>query len=364
MFGLLVMVLAAALITRLRPRLSLAGAGLARGGHRAGGGGDILHDDHGHGEAMPVATAAGTQAPAVEPAEVGLAGAPENPMTDVPASAGQGDAQPVSPVPAADAAMEGAPLGPVGSGFVVAAGKTKVEVFGVPRVTWAGAEVSFGRAEARDLFALLSVSPDGVSMEAIVEALWPGDGERGGRRLESAVREINQAMRHATQRPAGVRFVVKSGERRLLPAASFDVDFWRFGDACQRASTTTDDVTRTAALQEAVSLYRGSLLAGRDDLWILPVRQAAQRQGVNAAVRLAELLRADDPERAVDVLQLAVERIDPYNETLWCQLMAVQNELRRPTAVRRSFELLKERLAEIDAAPSAQARQVYEQLLR
>ncbi|MFD9950250.1 BTAD domain-containing putative transcriptional regulator [Nonomuraea sp. NPDC059023] len=251
----------------------------------------------------------------------------------------------------------------MGSGFVVAPGKAKVEVFGVPRVTWAGREVSFGRAEARDLFALLSLSPDGATADGIVEALRAGDGERGGRRLESAVREVNQAMRHATGCAAGVRFVVKSGERRLLPAAWFDVDVWRFGDACQRASTTTDDPARAETLQEALALYRGPLLAGRDDLWVLPVRQAAQRQAVDAAERLAELVRAEDPGRALDVLRLAVERIDPYNETLWCQLMAVQNDLGRPTAVRRSFELLAERLAEIDAVPSAQARQVYERLL-
>ncbi|MFI6396384.1 BTAD domain-containing putative transcriptional regulator [Nonomuraea sp. NPDC050540] len=251
----------------------------------------------------------------------------------------------------------------MGSAFVAAPGKIKVEVLGVPRVAWSGKEVVFGRAEARDLFALLSVSPDGVLADGIVEALRAGDGERGGRRLESAVREVNQAMRHVTGCAAGVRFVVKSGDRRLLPASWFDVDVWRFGDACQRASTTTDDPARAETLQEALALYRGPLLAGRDDLWVLPVRQAAQRQAVNAAVRLAELVRADDPDRAVDVLQLAVERIDPYSEMLWGQLMTIQGELGRHLAVRRSFELLKERLAEIDTAPSAQARQVYERLL-
>ncbi|MFI6296649.1 BTAD domain-containing putative transcriptional regulator [Nonomuraea sp. NPDC050790] len=293
-----------------------------------------------------------------------MADAAENPQTDAPAPAGQGDAPPAAPAPAADAAMAATSLRPVASGFVGAAGKTKVEVLGVPRVTWSDKEVSFGRAEARDLFALLSLSPDGASAEAIVEALWPGDGGRGGRRLESAVREINQAMRQATGCASGVRFVVKSGERRLLPAAWFDVDFWRFDQACRLVSTAVEDAGRKAALHEVLTLYRGPLLAGRDDLWVLPVRQAAQRQAINAAVRLAELVRADDPERAVDVLHLAVERIDPYSEMLWGQLMTIQAELGRQLAVRRSFELLKERLAEIDVTPSPQAQQVYERLVR
>ncbi|MEV6986745.1 BTAD domain-containing putative transcriptional regulator [Sphaerisporangium sp. NPDC051017] len=250
----------------------------------------------------------------------------------------------------------------LGSGFVAAAGKAKVEVLGVPRLSYGRAEVSFGRAEARELFALLSVSRDGVSAEGIAEMLWPG--EVGGRRLESAVREINRAMRQAVGCAAGVRFVLKSGERRLLPAASFDVDLWRFEDACKLASIAAEDAMRVAALHEVLALYRGALLAGCDDLWVLPLRQAAQRQAADAAERLAELVRADDPGRAVDVLRLAVERIDPCSETLWCLLMSVQGELGRLPAVRRSFQLLRERLAEIDAVPSAQARQVYERFIR
>ncbi|MEV4364450.1 bacterial transcriptional activator domain-containing protein [Nonomuraea sp. NPDC049625] len=250
----------------------------------------------------------------------------------------------------------------LGSRFVAAAGKAKVEVLGVPRLSYGRAEVSFGRAEARELFALLSVSRDGISAEGIAETLWPG--EVGGRRLESAVREINRAMRQATGCATGVRFVLKSRERRLLPAASFDVDFWRFEDACKLASIAAEDAMRVAALHEVLALYRGPLLAGSDDLWVLPLRQAAQRQAADAAERLAELVRAEDPGRAVDVLRLAVERIDPCSETLWCLLMSVQGELGRLPAVRRSFELLRERLVGIDAVPSTQARQVYERFIR
>ncbi|GAA2213313.1 hypothetical protein GCM10009850_087750 [Nonomuraea monospora] len=250
----------------------------------------------------------------------------------------------------------------LGSGFVAAVGKAKAEVLGVPRLSYGGVEICFGRAEARELLALLAVSRDGVSAEGIAETLWPG--EVGGRRLDSAVREINRALRQAVGCPAGVRFVLKSGERRLLPSASFDTDFWRFEDACKLASIAAEDAVRVAALHEVLALYRGPLLAGCDDLWVLSLRQAAQRQAADAAERMAELMRADDPGRAVDVLRLAVECIDPCSETLWCLLMSVQGELGRLPAVRRSFALLRERLAEIDAVPSPQARQVYERFVR
>lgn len=361
-FGLMVMVLAAVLICWRRVWPGLAGAGSSSGGSPPGGYVAPGGEDGGEASAVVMA-AAGVEVPAAVSAKVGSADAGDT--VNLGSAALHPDGPSRRPRPQAAVAEAAAVVASVelGSGFAAAPGKAKAEVLGVPRLTWAGSRVSFGRAEAWDLFALLAASRDGVSAEGIVEALWPGDGERGGRRLESAVREINQAMRHATG-GAGARFVVKIGERRLLPPASFDVDLWRFEDACKVASTTIEDATRVAALHEVLALYRGPLLAGRDDLWVLPVRQAAQRQAVNAAERLAELVRMDDPDRAVDVLRLAVERIDPHSEVLWCQLIAVQGELGRLPAVRRSFELLKERLAEIDAVPSAQARQVYERLIR
>ncbi|MEV4285472.1 bacterial transcriptional activator domain-containing protein [Nonomuraea bangladeshensis] len=250
------------------------------------------------------------------------------------------------------------------SQFVVAPGKAKGEVLGAPRLSYGDKEVSFGRAEASDLFALLSTAPEGVSTEGIIETLWAGNGDRGSRLLESAVRQLNQVMRQASGAGTGVRFVVKVRQRRQLAAAYFDVDFWRFEAAFVRTGTVEGRSARLAALQEMLALYRGPLLAGRDDLWVLPLRQAAQRQAVDAAERFAELARKDDPDRAVDVLRLAVERVDPHSEVLWCLLMSIQGELGRLPAVRRSFELLKERMAEIDAVPSAQARQMYERIIR
>ncbi|MGW0805575.1 AfsR/SARP family transcriptional regulator [Nonomuraea sp. NPDC002799] len=250
------------------------------------------------------------------------------------------------------------------SGFVAARGKAKAEVLGAPRLSYGGAEVSFGRVEASDLFALLSTSREGVSTEGIIDTLWAGDGERGGRLLESAVRQLNQVMRQASGLAVEVKFTVKARQRRQLAGAYFDVDFWRFEDAFVRAGTAKEGLARLAALHEMLALYRGPLLAGRDDLWVVPLRQAAQRQAVDATERLAELVRVSDPDQALDVLRLAVERIDPHSEMLWCLLMTIQGELGRQLAGRRSFELLRERLAEIDAVPSPHARQVYERFVR
>ncbi|MFI7225125.1 BTAD domain-containing putative transcriptional regulator [Nonomuraea angiospora] len=365
-FGLLVMLLGAVLIVRRRFRPGIAVADSSGG--PAGG-----RSESRRGSSL--VTAASAEAPVIDPAMPGfVAGdcraeeaeekSEGEAEVDVPrlgtSEADAGETGIADPERAAVASSSAALMA---SGFVAAPGKAKAEVLGVPRLSYAGAEVSFGRAEAADLFALLSTSREGVSTEGVIDTLWPGDGERGGRLLESAVRQLNQVMRQASGLAVGVKFVVKARQRRQLAAAYFDVDYWRFEDAFVRAGTAKEEPARVAALHEMLALYRGPLLAGRDDLWVLPLRQAAQRQAVDAAERLAELVRVSDPDRALDVLRLAVERIDPHSEMLWCQLMTIQGELGRTSAVRRSFALLKERLAEIDATPSSEVRRVCERFL-
>ncbi|MDF5758786.1 BTAD domain-containing putative transcriptional regulator [Spongiactinospora sp. TRM90649] len=246
---------------------------------------------------------------------------------------------------------------------VTAPSRAKVQLFGPVRVTVGEQEVSFGRAEGRDLFALLAASKEGEPTDSVIERLWPDEVGRGNLRLETGVRDVNAAMRHATRLATEVKFVVKVGRRRRLSAAYFDVDWWQFQEAYVRSHTGEDEAVRVRALREMLALYQGPLLADRDDLWSLPLRHAAETQAVNAAMRLAENERKRDPGRALDVLTLAVDRVDRYNEVLWCQIMTVQAELGRLPAVRWAFQQLTERLAEIDLVPSRQARQTYQRLV-
>ncbi|NRQ33951.1 hypothetical protein HII36_19150 [Nonomuraea sp. NN258] len=242
-------------------------------------------------------------------------------------------------------------------------GLAKVQVLGAMRVTVAGQEVSFGRSEGRALFALLATSREGEPSSAVIDRLWPGEEERGARRLETAVRDINGSMRQATGLGADVKFVVKAGQRRRLPAAYFDVDWWRFEEAYDHANRVSDEAGRREALRQMLDLYRGPLLADRDEEWCLQLRQAAVTQAARAAARLAELERKDDPDRALQTLTWAVERVDPYNELLWCQMMTIQGELGKLPAVEWTFRQLTEQLAEIDAKPGPQARRTYQSFL-
>ncbi len=236
-------------------------------------------------------------------------------------------------------------------------------LFGMTRVRASERTVCFSRAEGRDLFALLAVSRDGELQNVVIERLWPDEMEHGSRHLETGVRDINAGMRSATGLSADVRFVVKTGQRRHLASAYVDIDLWRFDEAYIVANTAAEHDARVQALRQMVALYEGPLLADRDDLWCLPLRQAAARHALNAAMRLAELEHKTDPDHALDLLTLAVDRIDPYSEVLWCQIMAIQGELNRLPAVRAAFQQFTERLKEIDTEPSRHAMQIYRRIV-
>ncbi|MFF4778979.1 bacterial transcriptional activator domain-containing protein [Microtetraspora fusca] len=209
----------------------------------------------------------------------------------------------------------------------------------------------------------MATSKDGERQDVVIERLWPEQGLQGGQHLETGVRDINAAMRSATGLSTGVKFVMKTGQRRHLASAFFDIDLWRFDQAHLVATTAPEDGARVQALREMVALYEGPLLAERDDLWCLSLRQAAARHAMNAVMRLVELEHKTDPYQALDLLALAVDRIDPYSEVLWCQIMTIHGELGRLTAVRAAFQQFTERLREIDVEPSRQARQLYRRLI-
>ncbi|MEV4471222.1 BTAD domain-containing putative transcriptional regulator [Nonomuraea sp. NPDC049504] len=358
LFGLAVMLLAAMLILRrrFRPGLTVAGPSGRRCDRKA------------HIGNVAAASSTTSELDTVAPGFIAGASralqAEEMAEADVPQLDGKSETGTGERSTAEGTAVAAPTATLMVPGFMAAPGKAKAEVLGVPRLSYDGVELSFGRAEASDLFALLSTAQEGLSTQTIIDTLWPGDVDRAGRLLESAVRQLNQVMRQALGLAVGVRFVMKTRQRRHLAAAYFDVDYWRFEEAFVRAGTAEDKSARLAALQEMLTLYQGPLLDGRDALWVLPLRQAAQIHAVDAAARLAEARRKEDPDHALDALMLAVERIDPYSEMLWCQLMTIQGELGRTSAVRRSFGLLKERLAEIDAAPSSEVRQVCDRFLR
>lgn len=239
-----------------------------------------------------------------------------------------------------------------------------VTLFGPPRIEARGTEIATGlRSKARELLAYFLLRPEGASLEAVVDALWPDvDPQRGVERFRTVLGNLRSTLRTA----AGIDhagIIDRLGERYQTDATLIDCDLWRFQAALTEATTGSDDAAVVAALQRATGTYRGDLVEGTYYDWAEAPREDLRRRAVDAAARLAELHeRANDPEAALAVLEIAL-RHDPYTEELYRRTMRFQADLGRPDAVRRAYRLLETRLADLDVEPDQDTDRLLHDLL-
>ncbi len=301
----------------------------------------------GRDEASPGAAQTGPTSSS-EPSDA-LEVAPTPPWPDLPAAADRicGPAQPPGE-PSPDVWAEPATAPPI---TVRLLGRCLIAVDGQP--------VSTGlRTVAKELLAWYLLRPDGATVEAAVEALWPDtDPRQVHRQFWLAAANLRTRLR-GTDHP-GVKVLVQTGEVYRAQAEVIGCDLWDFQAALGAAARAGDDGTARDALRRAVQVYRGDFAAAADYLWAEPVRADLHRRALDAHLRLAELdERAGHREAALAVLERAVA-LDGVAEEPYRRLMAAQARLGRPDAVRATWRALQRRLAELDLDPEPATVRLY-----
>ena len=237
-----------------------------------------------------------------------------------------------------------------------------VRLLGPAEVCAFGEKVQSGlRASAYELLAWYALRPAGASAEAAIDAIWPDtDARRGRERFWTALGNLRSRL-HGPGKD-GPEILTKAGEHYRPDPAILDVDLWRFETALGDAARAEDPRRVAAALESAVAAYGGDLCPGLDALWAEPVREDLHRRALDAHVRLAESYADDQPERALAVLEKAVE-IDPICEDLYRRLLTLQAGLGRPDTARRTWRLLQGRLADLDLDPEPETEELIGSLL-
>ncbi|MFN8517227.1 MAG: AAA family ATPase, partial [Chloroflexia bacterium] len=145
--------------------------------------------------------------------------------------------------------------------------------------------------------------------------------------------------------------------------ASFWLDVAAFDAAVARAERERGEGA-LAALQEAVGLYSGDLLAGCYDEWILGERERLLGRYLAAVARLAELLEArGEQARAIGHAEQLL-RHDPLREETYRLLMRLHDAAGDRARALRIYHACAATLErELGVAPSAATREAYEALL-
>jgi DNA-binding SARP family transcriptional activator/ATP/maltotriose-dependent transcriptional regulator MalT len=180
----------------------------------------------------------------------------------------------------------------------------------VPRAAW-------GSRKARELLKVLVVR-DGrpIAREELADLLWPGEAyEVVTNRLSVALSVIRGVLGGGGGESDAA--LVADATSVALDLDVVEVDVRRFRRLAERGLAAVREGQHRVALDLLVAAeeaYGGDLLEeDRDTLWLVDRREELRSLYVSVARRLADLVGADDPDRAMRLLLRVLDR-DPYDE--------------------------------------------------
>lgn len=200
-----------------------------------------------------------------------------------------------------------------------------------------------------------------VSRSHLAYTLWPDSSDSQARtNLRNLLYTLRQTL------PQADAFLAVDGMTiQWCPDAHYELDVAAFEAALAAAQAAVAPADKIAQLETAVSLYRGDLLPGNYDDWIIPLREEQRQNYLNALYQLVTLLeQAQDYRQAARYSQRLLQQ-DPLDETAYVQLMRLHARSGDRAGVRRVYETCVTTLRrELDVEPSPATQAAYEQLLR
>jgi len=198
--------------------------------------------------------------------------------------------------------------------------------------------------------------------EVLAELLWPWASPTAGR---ESLRTAIASLRRQIEPPGLPKGSVLKSDRfsvQLNPQA-VATDVAEFQAALQAAETAGNETERTQCLMEAVGLYRGPLLPGHYQDWVLPEQERMTALYLQTVLRLTKALEeAGELEQALDHARRAVAA-DPLREEAHREVMRLLIVARQPEAALKQYHelerILKEELGE---EPSEAVQRLAERL--
>ena len=238
-----------------------------------------------------------------------------------------------------------------------------VELLGGLRLTYKNClltELSGKRAEM--LLAYLVLNRDSPQPRQRLAYLFWSDSKEAQARTNLR-RELHTLRRLL---PDAAR-LIKMGKHAVQwrPELPVTLDIAQFEAAIAEAEGQSKGTVARAALERAVKLYRGDVLADRHNLWILPERERLRQRFIQALEQLSILReRERNYPAAIDCVQRLL-RADSLHEPAYQRLMHLYN-LRgdRAAALKiyhQCLTVLREEMG-IDPSPATQA--LYQRLLQ
>ena len=248
-----------------------------------------------------------------------------------------------------------------------------IRIFGPTRILWrggrgpdasaAGLEITERvQPRSRELLTVLALHRNGLGRDQLLEALWgEHQPKRPSHALSNLLSRLRTAIGTATDPSHAAALLTDERLRYRLNPATVTVDYWECTTAVNTRRTARDEPDRIAASQRIIDLATMPLAGDLSRSWLDTLREGARRDALNALGWLAAHTVTVDPRTTLGMLETATET-DPYNESLWQDILRLHARLGEYDALARTFSLLSKKLAEIDTTPSRETRALLDHL--
>ncbi|MGS0684778.1 ATP-binding protein [Nakamurella sp. GG22] len=231
----------------------------------------------------------------------------------------------------------------------------RIRLLGAVEISDDGAPLRIDSSRATSLLAYLLLHRDAPQPRAhLAVLLWPDTTDAQAR---TNLRHVLHILRRTL--PDADQFVdVTARTLHWRADAPWELDVAEFDAALAETGEGPEQ------LQRAVELYRGELLPGCYDDWLLTEREQIRRRFVAALRRLVELLQAtgQDAQALSYAEQLLIA--DPLDESTYRLLMRLHSARGDRARALRVYHACTSTLErELGVAPSAATRQAYEALV-
>ncbi len=239
----------------------------------------------------------------------------------------------------------------------------KLEMLGTFEAKAQGRVVSrFRTRRVASLLAYLALNPKRVqTRDEIAELFWPGTDESTGRRnLRQAIHSLKKVLEPPSVAEGSV-LRVRTGVISLNPQG-IDTDTAEMERLIESSKSTQDPIEKAAVLRKAISIYRGDLLPGFDDLWVMNERfrmEDLYLSSLKQAVKTCIFLELHD--EATQFLRQAIVK-EPLDESLQKQLIKQYLHINRPRRALDQYEEYAQILStELSSSPNAELQNLAEQ---
>jgi len=192
---------------------------------------------------------------------------------------------------------------------------------------------------------------------------WPDTSEAQARNnLRQLLHQLRQAFPEVEHYLSADKHIVY-----WQPVTPFHLDVAEFEQALTLADAATrqhDQHVLQVALEQADNLYRGDLLPGCYDEWLLPERERLRQRHLQALERLLSLFEEGDTGTAIRYAQRLIG-LDPLCEDIYRRLMrlfALNND--RASALHVYHTCVTTLQRELGVDPDPATREAYERLLQ